>query len=130
MKFIFSALFVFSFYSFQAQAQSHCATTLDSSTPAELKQFLKDYNPFWGTWRGVYNGEPVVGEFYVDKQNMFNIKGTYKTTVLNDHKIKLCYKNKKFQAVVYGMTVNINVVNSRRLDVSHFLINGVITVQR
>jgi hypothetical protein len=113
-----------------AFASSHCSATYDTGADPALLQFIKDLNPFWGTWRGTYNGESVVGEFYIDKEARFNIKGNYKTTALNDRKIRLCYRDGKFQAIVSGITLNIEVINSRTLRVTSFLINGAITVQR
>ncbi len=113
-----------------AQANSHCSSTYDTSADPELLQFIKELNPFWGTWRGTYKGESLVGELYLDKQNRFNIKGQYKTTVLNDTKVRLCLRNNRFQAIASGLTLNIEVINSRTLKVTHFLIDGTVTVQR
>lgn len=130
LKYIISFGFMMMLTAFSSQAQASCSSTLDQSTEASLKKFLKDLNPFWGTWRGTYQGESIVGELYLDKQNRFNVKGRYKTTELNDFKVRLCYRNNKFQAIVYGMTVNIDVISSRKLQATHFLLNGPVAVQR
>lgn len=129
MKIFLSIVFIISFFTSAAFA-SDCSATYDTNASPALIQFIKDLNPFWGTWRGSYKGEPVVGEFYLDKEYRFNIRGNYKTTVLNDTKIRLCYRNKKFQAIASGITLNIEVVNNRTLRVTNFLIDGAITVQR
>lgn len=129
-QFIFSLLAV-GLFSVSAFANSQCSDTLDRNTYAPLKKFLDDFNPFWGTWRGNYDGSPVVGEIYLDKNNKFNVRGTWKTHDIKDQKVRLCYRNNKFQAQLYGFTVNIDVVNNRRMQANHFLIkNGPIVVQR
>lgn len=130
MKTITLGLFFLVFSTLSAKAQASCSSTFDQNTPAALKQFITNYNPFWGTWRGTYKGEKVVGELYLDKQNRFNIRGSYKDTVLNDFKLRLCYRNNKLQAVVYGFTVNIDVISQRQLSANHFLIDGPVIVQR
>lgn len=131
MKFIFSTFFVFSLFVTNAYAQSHCSDTLDRNTNPELKKFLDDFNPFWGTWRGTYDGAAIVGEFFLDKANRFNVRGSWKNHSVSNQKVRLCYKNKKFQAVVQGVTITIQVINSRKMQANHFLIkNGPIVVQR
>lgn len=130
MKYLFSFAFVMMATAFGNEAQASCSATFDQRTEAGLKKFISDLNPFWGTWRGTYQGESIVGELYLDKQNRFNVRGRYKTTELNDFKVRLCYRNNKFQAIVYGMTVNIDVLSSRKLQAQHFLLNGPVVVQR
>lgn len=130
MKILSAFLITFSFLTSNALANSHCSTTYDSSANPELIELIKNLNPFWGTWRGSYKGEDVVGEFYLDKQYRFNVKGRYKTTVVQDRVIKLCYRNNRFQAIVSGITLNIEILNSRALKVTNFLIDGSVTVQR
>lgn len=129
-QFIFSFLAV-GLFSVSAFANSHCSDGLDRNTDPALKQFIDNFNPFWGTWRGSYENEAIVGEIYLDKSNKFNVRGTWKTHDVKDQKVRLCYKNKKFQAVVYGFYINLTVVNSRRMQANHFLIkNGPIVAQR
>ena len=130
MKAIAASLIMIIFSANIALASSHCSATYDTSADPELLEFIQDLNPFWGTWRGTYEGESVVGELYLDSQARFNIRGSYKDTVLNDRKVRLCYRNGRFQANVSGLNINIEVINSRTLRVTNFLIDGSITVQR
>ncbi len=127
---IFLSVFIFLSLINSAASANDCSATYDTNASPALLQFIKGLNPFWGTWRGTYKGESVVGELYLDKESRFNIKGSYKTTVLNDTKIRLCYRNKKFQAIASGITLNIEVLNNRTLKVTNFLIDGSILVQR
>lgn len=115
---------------FANPASASCSATLDSKTDPQLKSFIEKLDPFWGTWRGTYEGERIVGELYLDKMNRFNVRGSYKTNDLKDVKVRLCYRNGKFQAVVYGFTVDIDVVNSRTLTAKHFFLKQPVTVKR
>lgn len=130
MKYIFSLLIVMFTSAWAQSSYASCSATLDSKTDPQLRNFIQKLDPFWGTWRGTYEGERIVGELYLDKQNRFNVTGSYKTHNLRDVKVRLCYRNNKFQAIVYGFTVDIEVVNSRTLKASHFFLKNPVTVQR
>ncbi|MCO5114435.1 MAG: hypothetical protein M9899_09705 [Bdellovibrionaceae bacterium] len=130
MKYIFSLLFLVGMSAVATNAHANCSSTLDSKTDANLKRFIEKLDPFWGTWRGTYQGERIVGELYLDKQNRFNITGSYKNQNIRDVKVKLCYRNNKFQAVVYGFTADVEVLSSRSLRANHFLLSEPVTVKR
>lgn len=130
MKVLFRVSVVMMTLMFGSYVYAGCGSALNNNTDAQLKKFIDDYNPFWGTWRGTYNGESVVGEFYLDSNKRFNVRGSYKTTNVKDVKITLCYTNGKFQARAYGFTANIDVLSSRRLRVNHRMLSAPITLQR
>lgn len=132
MKTSISSFFILGllFFSIQTQAQSNCSATLDTNTEATLSEFVTELNPFWGTWRGTHKGESIVAEMYLDKQNKFNIRGTYGKKSLQDQKIRLCYENNKFRAVIMGFSVEVTVKSPREIQAHHMLLGGSVTMRR
>ncbi len=107
-----------------------CSQKLDQATPPELKKLIEDLNPFWGTWRGTYKGDPVVGEFTLDQNNNVRLKGNLGSKSITNRTVKFCLRRGRFTLSTSFISANVEIVNSRTLRFSGLLIQGTITLRR
>lgn len=109
-------LFGLTLFSFQSYAG--CATGLDDMD-SEVKSFIDDFRPFWGTWRGTTQDRTrVSGEIYLDSNDRFNIKGSYGARSISGQRGRLCVTNGKISAKARGLTINLKVITKRKVEVS------------
>lgn len=113
-----------------AMASNHCSTHYSTAASQELLDFIKDFNPFWGTWRGEYKGDPVVGEFKLDSSNRFIFDARFGDRSFNNQRVRLCYKDGKFSAIASGITLNVQVIDNRTIRMTSFVISGSVTMKR